>query len=71
MALLKIIREGQEIGVYLTGGSTLELMEGTHTLQLRGGRLTGPVQFEVDVKEHETTEAVVDVSKALPQASRQ
>ncbi|MFL5346334.1 MAG: protein kinase domain-containing protein [Hyalangium sp.] len=63
---LKIVREGQELGMYLPGAK-LELMEGTHQLELRGDQLKAPVQFEVTVKARDTTESQVDVSKELGQ----
>jgi hypothetical protein len=64
---LKILREGQDLGVYTSQGAKLELMEGTHTLELRGDQLKAPVQVEVTVKARETSEAQVDVSKELSQ----
>ncbi|WP_224245911.1 serine/threonine protein kinase [Hyalangium gracile] len=61
---LKVLREGQELG---GTGINLELMEGTHTLELRGDQLKGPVPVEVTVKAGNTVETVVDVSKELAQ----
>ncbi len=61
---LKISREGQELGVYLPG-IKLELMEGTHKLELRGEQLKEPVEFEVTVKGRDVTEEVIDVSNHL------
>jgi hypothetical protein len=61
---LKISKEGQELGVYLPG-MKLELMEGTHKLELRGDQLKEPVEFEVTVKAKDVTEEVVDVSAQL------
>ena len=49
------LTEGQDLGVYLPG-TKLELMEGTHKLELRGDQLKEPVQFEVTVKARDTTE---------------
>jgi eukaryotic-like serine/threonine-protein kinase len=63
---LKISKEGQDLGVYLNGlGMKLELMEGTHKLELRGDQLKEPVEFEVTVKARDVTEEVVDVSAHL------
>jgi eukaryotic-like serine/threonine-protein kinase len=64
---LKILRDGQEIATYFSGGTKLELMEGTHTLELRGDNLKAPVQVEVTVKGRDTTEKTVDLSKDLGQ----
>jgi hypothetical protein len=64
---LKILRDGQEIATYFPGGTKLELMEGTHTLELRGDNLKAPVQVEVTVKARDTSETTVDVSKDLGQ----
>jgi hypothetical protein len=61
---LKLSREGQDFGVYLPG-MKLELMEGTHKLELRGEQLKQPMEFEVTVKARDTTEEVVDVSDHL------
>jgi hypothetical protein len=61
---LRILKDGRELGPYLPG-SKLELMEGTHTLELRGDKLTEPVQVEVNIKGRDLTETVVDVSKNL------
>jgi serine/threonine protein kinase len=61
---LKISKEGQELGVYLPG-MKLELMEGTHKLELRGDQLKEPVEFEVTVKARDVTDEVVDVSAHL------
>jgi serine/threonine protein kinase/nucleoside phosphorylase len=61
---LKISKGGQELGVYVPG-MKLELMEGTHKLELRGDQLKEPVEFEVTVKARDVTEEVVDVSAHL------
>jgi serine/threonine protein kinase len=61
---LKISKEGQDLGVY-NFGMKLELMEGTHKLELRGDQLKEPVEFEVTVKARDVTEEVVDVSAHL------
>ncbi len=61
---LKISKEGQDLGVYLPG-MKLELMEGTHKLELRGEQLKETVEFEVTVKARDVTEEVVDVSEHL------
>jgi eukaryotic-like serine/threonine-protein kinase len=61
---LKISKEGQDLGVYQPG-IKLELMEGTHRLELRGEQLREPVEFEVTVKARDVTEEVVDVSTHL------
>ncbi|MDY7225299.1 serine/threonine protein kinase [Hyalangium rubrum] len=61
---LKITRDGQDLGPYLPGGK-LELMEGTHTLELRGDNLKESVMVEVTVKARDLTEKVVDVSDKL------
>ncbi|WP_224369231.1 serine/threonine-protein kinase [Hyalangium versicolor] len=63
---LRILREGQELGPYLPG-ARLELMEGTHTLELRGDNLKEPVPVEATVKARDTTEVPVDVSKYIGQ----
>ncbi len=64
VGLLEILREGQDLGVYLPG-MKLELMEGMHKLELRGERLAEPVKFTVNVKAGETTEVLVDLSTYL------
>jgi serine/threonine protein kinase len=61
---LKISKEGQDLGVYLPG-MKLELMEGTHKLELRGEQLKETVEFEVTIKAKDVTEEVVDVSAHL------
>lgn len=61
---LKISKEGQDLGVYQPG-MKLELMEGTHKLELRGDQLKEPVEFEVTVKARDVTEEVLDVSAHL------
>jgi serine/threonine protein kinase len=61
---LRVLRDGQDLGPYLSG-TKLELMEGTHNLELRGDKLTEPVPVEVHVKGRDITETVVDVSKYL------
>jgi hypothetical protein len=61
---LKLSREGQDLGMYQPG-MKLELMEGTHKMELRGEQLKQPVEFEVTVKARDTTEEVVDVSEHL------
>jgi serine/threonine protein kinase len=61
---LKISKEGQDLGVYLPG-MKLELMEGTHKLELRGEQLKEPVEFEVTIKARDVTEEEVDVSEQL------
>jgi serine/threonine protein kinase len=63
---LKILREGQDLGVYLPGAK-LELMEGTHPLELRGDQLKAPFPVEVTVKARDTVDVTVDVSKELAQ----
>ncbi len=61
---LRILRDGQDLGPYLPGAK-LELMEGTHTLELRGDNLKEPVQVEVHVKGRDLIEHAVDLSPAL------
>jgi hypothetical protein len=61
---LRILRDGRDLGPYLAGAK-LELMEGTHQLELRGDNLKEPVQVEVHIKGRDITETVVDVSKSL------
>jgi serine/threonine protein kinase len=61
---LRILRDGRDLGPYLPGAK-LELMEGTHALELRGDKLTEPVPLEVHIKGRDITETVVDVSKYL------
>ncbi|MBN1209997.1 MAG: serine/threonine protein kinase [Myxococcaceae bacterium] len=61
---LTVVREGQDLGVYQPGAK-FELMEGTHTLELRGDQLKEPVSVEVTVKAGTTTETQVDVNKSL------
>jgi serine/threonine protein kinase len=61
---LRILREGRDLGPYISGAK-LELMEGTHNLELRGEKLSEQVPVEVTVKRGDITEAVVDVSKYL------
>jgi hypothetical protein len=61
---LRVLRNGQDLGSYQSG-TKLELMEGTHNLELRGDKLSEPVPVEVHVKGRDITEAVVDVSKYL------
>jgi serine/threonine protein kinase/nucleoside phosphorylase len=61
---VKISKGGQDLGVYLPG-MKLELMEGTHKLELRGEQLKETVEFEVTVKAKDVTEEVVDVSEHL------
>jgi hypothetical protein len=61
---MRILRDGRDLGPYLAGAK-LELMEGTHMLELRGDNLKEPVQVEVHIKGRDITETVVDVSKSL------
>jgi serine/threonine protein kinase len=61
---LRILRDGRDLGPYISGAK-LELMEGTHNLELRGDKLTEPVPVEVNIKRGDITETVVDVSKYL------
>jgi hypothetical protein len=61
---LRILRDGRDLGPYMQGAK-LELMEGVHTLELRGEKLTEPVPVEVLIKRGDVTETVVDVSKYL------
>ncbi|KFE63151.1 serine/threonine-protein kinase [Hyalangium minutum] len=62
---LSISREGQDLGKTISGGAKLELMEGTHRLELRGDRLKEPVEIEVNVKARDTTTEMIDVSKHM------
>jgi len=62
---LKISREGQDLGVTISGGAKLELMEGRHKLELRGDQLKEPVEVEVNVKARDTTTELIDVSKHM------
>jgi serine/threonine protein kinase len=61
---IEILRDGQELGVHQPG-MKLDLVEGTHTLELRGESLKEPVPVEVQVKRGDLTEAQVDISKYI------
>lgn len=61
---LTILREGRDLGTVIPG-TKLELMEGTHQLELRGDKLSEPVPVEVNIKRGDITEVAVDLSKYL------
>ncbi|HEX8702053.1 MAG TPA: protein kinase [Myxococcaceae bacterium] len=61
---LYILRDGRDLGAVLPGAK-LELMEGTHQLELRGDKLSEPVPVEVNIKRGDITEVAVDLSKYL------
>ncbi|MFP2909912.1 serine/threonine protein kinase, partial [Pyxidicoccus sp. 3LFB2] len=48
---ITVRRNGQDVGTYSGGkGLKMELMEGSHKLELNGGPLKEPFFFEVDIK---------------------
>jgi eukaryotic-like serine/threonine-protein kinase len=59
-----LLRDGQDLGMIASGGK-VDLMEGTHLLELRGDQLKAPVQVEVTVKARDTSDTVVDLAGEL------
>ena len=57
---LHLFIHGQEVGRY--PGPKMELVEGKHTLEIRGGQLTRSAQFEIEVKPGGNTRKLLQLS---------
>jgi hypothetical protein len=63
---VEIYRDGQKLGLY-QAGFKLDLVEGTHHLELRSPGLKEAVQVDVEVKARDITDKTVNLADALVQ----
>ncbi|MFL5355204.1 serine/threonine protein kinase [Archangium sp.] len=61
---VEIYRDGQKLGLY-QAGFKLDLVEGTHHLELRGPGLKEPVPVDVEVKARDITDKTVNLADSL------